>query len=130
MSLNTKARGGRGILVTSSVNLLLVDESTKETLSQECPADWRGYCLKGVRTYYGRQRQKEFGGYLNVITGGFKEIAGMCKTADGMVSRRPKGRGRERSRWKKEWAKRRKRAVGKQAAGQYVFLAEPFTWSP
>ena len=37
---------------------------------------------------------------LKVIAGGFKGIAGMCKTADGMFfpCRRIKGRGREGSR--------------------------------
>lgn len=45
------------------------------------------------------QKGKEFGDCLKVITGGFKEIEGMCKTADGMFSRRTKDRGRQASGW-------------------------------
>lgn len=75
------------------------------------PCKPEGYCLKGVRTYYEIQRQKEYGDCLKVITGVFKETGGMVKTADVIFSRTTKERARERrvldeSGREKEWENR------------------------
>lgn len=80
--------------------------------------------LKGIRAYYGMQRWKEFGDCLKLITEGFKETVGMCKTADGTFSIRAKGKGgiKKDRKGKKEGENRGKSVMGKQAAGKHITL--------